>query len=421
MGAAEMITTKPAAPGGLTKFTAYQKFVVAMLAFLQFTIILDFMILSPLSAILIPAFRITTAQFGLVVSAYAFSAGASGFLAAGFADRFDRKRMLLFFYAGFLIATLLCAIAPTYEFLLGARILTGVFGGVIGSIVFAITTDLFPLEMRGRVMGIVQTAFASSQVLGIPLGLYLSNLWGWHAPFFLIVGIGLLAFVAIISKLRPINEHLRSPSRSNPLGHLFSTVTNRRYLQAFATMALLSTGGFMLMPFSSVFSVNNLGISLADLPMVYMLTGACSIVAGPLIGRWADRTGKFKVFLIGSIITLIMIQIFTRLGVTPLYAVIAVNVVMFVGISSRMISASALTSAIPAPADRGAFMAVNSSTQQISGGLAAYLAGLIVVQTTDGPLQRFDVLGNVVTAALIITVVMMYFIQRKLPHLAGSR
>ena len=164
-------------------FTRYQKFVVAVLAFLQFTIILDFMIISPLGALLLRDLHITTRQFGLAVSAYAFSAGASGLLAAGFADKFDRKRLLLFFYAGFLLGTFLCGVANSYHFLLVARIVTGVFGGVIGSIVMAIVADLFPLEVRGRVMGTIQTAFAASQVLGLPLGVFLSNHWGWHAPF----------------------------------------------------------------------------------------------------------------------------------------------------------------------------------------------------------------------------------------------
>ncbi|MDB5105206.1 MAG: hypothetical protein JWP91_2895, partial [Fibrobacteres bacterium] len=149
-------------------FTPYQKFVIAMLAFLQFTVILDFMIMSPLGALMMPALQISTRQFGLAVSAYAFSAGIAGILAAGFADKFDRKKLLLFFYAGFVIGTFLCGIAPTYWFLMGARIVTGLFGGVIGSISMAIIADIFPMQVRGRVMGFVQTAFAGSQVLGLP-------------------------------------------------------------------------------------------------------------------------------------------------------------------------------------------------------------------------------------------------------------
>src|SRR5690242_2096192 len=103
-------------------FTGYQTFVVAVLAFLQFTIILDFMIISPLGAIVMPELHISTRQFGLAVSVYAFSAGASGILSAGFADRFDRKRLLLFFYGGFILGTLLCGLAPNYHWLLLARV-----------------------------------------------------------------------------------------------------------------------------------------------------------------------------------------------------------------------------------------------------------------------------------------------------------
>src|ERR1700692_3761055 len=183
-------------------FSRYQKFVVGILAFLQFTIILDFMIISPLGAIVMPALSISPRQFGWAVSSYAFSAAISGLAAAGFADRFDRKRLLLFFYGGFFLGTALCALAPGYHFLLLARIVTGLFGGVIGSVVLAIATDLFPLEMRGRVMGVISTAFAASQVLGLPAGLYLTGHWDWHAPFLAIIAVGVPAGVIIMLFMR---------------------------------------------------------------------------------------------------------------------------------------------------------------------------------------------------------------------------
>lgn len=396
-----------------TAFTSYQVFVIAVLAFIQFTVILDFMILSPLGAILMPTLKITPAQFGLVVSIYAFSAGASGLLAAGFADKFDRKKFLLIFYIGFVLGTLFCAMAPTYEFLLAARMVTGLFGGVIGSIVFAITTDLFPYEMRGRVMGFVQTAFAASQILGIPCGLYLANHWGWHVPFLMIVVVSAIVGGIIWWRLRPIDAHLRKNESQKPFMHLWQTVSTPSYLQAFATTALLSTGGFMLMPFGSAFSVHNLGLEMAQLPTVYLITGICTIFVGPLVGKASDAFGKFNVFMFGSALSIIMVTIYTNLGRTPLSMVILVNVVLFVGIFSRMIPSQALMSAIPSPSSRGSFMAVSSSVQQISGGIAAVLAGLIVTEAADGTLQNFDNLGNVVICATLITVVLMYLIHRK--------
>ena len=393
-------------------FTGYQKFIVAILAILQFTIVLDFMVLSPLGAILLKELSITTVQFGLVVSAYAFSAGAAGLLAAGFADKYDRKKLLLFFYTGFIFGTVLCGIAPDYHFLLMARIITGIFGGVIGSISFAIITDIFPMEMRGRVMGFVQMGFGLSQVLGIPIGLYLANIFGWHAPFLMIVGLSIIIGAVLLKFLKPINDHLRIQKQGNAFQHLGGIISTTRYLRGFAATALLATGGFMLMPFGSAFGVHNLGISLNQLPFLYMVTGVCMLVFSPVIGKLSDRIGKYQMFIAGSVLTCIMTLIYCNLGVTPLWMIMVLNVFLFVGITGRMISASALMTAVPEPQDRGGFMGVNASVQQISGGVASLIAGYIVTETSTGYLENYPLLGNVVVAAAILTVFLMYNIHK---------
>lgn len=394
------------------KFTPYQKFVVAVLSFLQFTVVLDFMILSPLGALLLKELHVSTKQFGAVVSAYAFSASAAGILAAGFADKFDRKRLLLFFYSGFVLGTFLCGIAPSYEFLLVARMVTGLFGGVIGSISFAIIADLFPFEGRGRVMGFVMTAFSASQVLGLPLGLYLSNHWGWHAPFLMIVAVSAAVGVLIALRLKPINEHLKTPGNRNALLHLFKTLSEPRYFWAFAATMLLAVGGFMLMPFGSTFSVYNMGIPLEKLPMIYIATGVSSFIAGPLLGRLSDSIGKYAMFCIGTSLGIALVVYYCGLGVTPLGMVIALNIVLFICITARMVSAQALSSAVPDPSDRGAFMSINSSLQQLAGGVASSAAGFIVVQTAEGPLQHYEELGYVVAAAMLITMILMFKVNR---------
>jgi predicted MFS family arabinose efflux permease len=401
-------------------FSSYQKFVVAVLAFLQFTIVLDFMVLSPLGALVIPALKITPAQFGLIVSAYAFSAGVSGFLTAGFADRFDRKKLLLFFYCGFLAGTLLCGLASSYHWLLLARMVTGVFAGVVGSISFAIVTDLFPLEMRGRVMGVIQTAFAGSSVLGIPLALLLSTRWGWNAPFFMIVAVSALVGGMIVVYMRPVAEHLQHHPDRSPLHHLIHTVSNRVYLQGFATTGLLTVGGFMLMPFMSVFIVHNVGLPVDKLPLLYVITGAFSIVSGPLIGRASDAFGKFKVFSFGCAMTVVMVVIYTHLHLSPLWVLVMITVLLQIGIFSRMISASALMSALPKPADRGSYMSISSSLQQVSGGVAAIVAGLIVVQTPEGPLLHFDTVGYVLVCSTLASLTMMYFIDRRIRGMTAA-
>jgi len=405
-----MTKATPAAPH---KFTRYQTFVVYMLAFLQFSVIVDFMILSPLGATLLHDLHVSTSQFGLVVSAYAFSAGASGLLTAGFADRFDRKKLLLFFYSGFILGTVFCGLAPNYEFLLFARIFTGLFGGVIGSVSFAIIADLFPMNMRGSVMGTVQSSFSAAQVLGIPIGLILSNRWGWHMPFLAIAALGAVVGVFVFFNLRPIDAHLKHQTNHHPLRHLWNTASKPRHLVGFAATILLATGGFMLMPFGSAFSVNNLGISLEKLPIVYVSTGLCTMFIGPYLGRLGDRFGKYPLFVAGTLSCMGMVLWFTRLGITPLWLVVAFNIVLFITINARMVSASALTSGVPELRDRGAYMSVNSSIQQISGGVAAWLAGMIVVQpNTHAPLENYPMLGIVVATAMLITLPLMWNVSR---------
>ena len=388
---------------------------IGILAFLQFTIIIDFMIISPLGAIVMPALHITPRQFGWAVSSYAFSAAISGIASAGFADRFDRKRLLLFFYGGFILGTALCAVASSYQFLLLARVVTGSLG-VIGSIVLAITTDLFPLEMRGRVMGFVQTAFAAAQVLGLPAGIYLANLSSWNLPFVGIIAIAMPASVIIILYMRPVAAHLALKQEHSPWRHLARTLFEPRYTLAFATTALLTTGGYMLMPFGSAFIVNNLGLSLHDLPTIYLVSGLCTVFTGPLIGKAADRFGKFQTFFFGTFLTIIMVAIWTNLGPSALVTVVVVNVLVYVGVFSRMIPSQALISAIPEITKRGAFNAIGASVQQLSGGVASLVAGLIIVQSNTGQLGHFNWLGYIVMATAALGLIAMYFIHRAVPE-----
>lgn len=396
------------------QFTGYQKFVIALLAILQFTIILDFMVLSPLGPFLMDDMNMSPESFAHVVSAYAFAAFVSAVATAGFADKFDRKKLLLFFYTGFILGTLFCALSTSTEALFAARIITGLFGGVIGSIGYAIITDLFAFEQRGRVMGFVQMAFAASQILGLPIGLYLANKVNWHLPFLVIVGFSILTFLLIMWKLKPITGHIEANKGNNAFKHFGAILKNKRYLRAFTATTLLATGGFMLMPFGTEFATKNLGIDKVDLPTLYMITGVFSMIFGPLIGRLSDHIGKLKTFIFGSVLTITFVAIYTSLGVTPLWIVILLNVVLFAGITGRMVSATALISAVPSAKDRGAFMSMNSAVQQLSGGISSSIAGLIVIKNADETLGHYPLLGGVVIATMVIAVFLMGRVDRML-------
>jgi predicted MFS family arabinose efflux permease len=394
-------------------FTSYQKLLIAILALLQFTVVLDFMILSPLGDILMKSLDISPSQFGLVVSSYAFSAGASGILAAGFADKFDRKKLLLFFYIGFIGGTLCCALANTYYLLLAARIVTGLFGGVIGAVIMAIITDVFDIRQRGRVMGFVQMAFAVSQVLGLPIGLYVANLWDWHATFMMIVIVGALIGVVMAWRMRPIDAHLALQSDKTAFRHLQHTFVKRHYQIGFLATALLSVGGFMLMPFGSAYLVNNIKISQHDLPLVFLFSGMTTMVIMPLVGRLSDKVNKFKLFLVGSVIAIVMIVVYCNMPPIPLWQMVVVNMLLFVGISSRILPATTLVTGIPEMKDRGAFMSINASLQQMAGGIAAVSAGFIVTQQSKtSPLEHYDILGWVVSFFVVVCIFLIYYVSK---------
>lgn len=399
------------------KFTTYQKIVLAVLALLQFTVILDFMIISPIGYILIEDLDITTKQFGLVVSSYIFSAAASGIISAGFIDKYDRKKVLLFFFTGFIIGTLFCALSDSFITLLAARIITGIFGGVILSTTMTIVSDLFSPKQRGRAMSTVQMAFAASQILGIPIGLFIANNLSWHYTFFLIVILSLLILFVIVLKLKPVNEHLKidpitSGSDKNPLLHLWHTVKNKQHRIGFSATVILGMG-MMLQPFISIFLVNNIHLTNDQVPLLFMVTGASAFFIMPLVGKLADKFDKFKIFLYGSLATIVIIPVYTHLPVVPLWMVLIMNVTLFAAIMSRMGPFQALNSMIPLPVNRGAYMNISSSLQQMAGGLGIVIASSIAYQPTPkSPLENFNLLGYVVIGLCVFAVYLVHRVSR---------
>lgn len=391
------------------RFSSYQVFVIVLLALTQFTVLLDFMVMSPLGDMLMKNMHLTTKQFGFAVSGYAFSAGISGLLTAGFADKFDRKKLLLFFYIGFIVGTLFCGLSNSYPMLLFARIITGLFGGVIGSISMAIVADLFPMEKRGRVMGFMQMGFGASQVLGIPISLYLANMWGWQTPFLMIVGLAAVVWMMVMIKMQPITKHLEIKNERNAFGHLLHTIANRHYRIGFLATAFLSLGGFMMMPWGSAFSINNLKVTPHQLPLLFMVAGISSLIIMPVIGRFSDKIDKFKLFVIASVWMMVMVTIYTNLTPVPFWIVMLMNICFMIGIMSRMVPAMALASSLPQMQDRGAFMSINSSLQQIAGGVAAAVGGMIVIQKDKfSPLQHYNTLGYVIVGLTIICIYLVY-------------
>lgn len=365
-----------------------------ILAAIQFTHIMDFMIMMPLGPQLMRIFQIAPSQFALIVSAYTFSAGIFGFAAAFFIDRLDRKKALLTTYIGFVSGTFACALAPTYEILLLARILAGAFGGILGALVLSIVGDAIPAIRRASAMGTIMASFSVASVLGVPAGLYFASISSWHLPFFVIGGLGLLITVLVYLFIPNMTDHIRHTQvKTNPFDVINNIVSDKNQLRALLLMMMLMLGHFSIIPFLSPFMVSNVGFSEHQLTYIYLLGGAVTIFTSPVIGRLADRYGKKKIFSVFIILSLIPILLITHMPAVAVPWVLLVTSFFFITSSGRMIPAQALVVSTVSAQRRGGFMSINSCVSQLSSGTASFFAGLIVYKNTSGQLVNYGWVG----------------------------
>lgn len=364
-----------------------------VMAGIQFVHIMDFMIMMPLQEFLVPIFGVTPATFSYLVSAYGFAAFTASVTASFFADRFDRKRVLILGFAGFVVGTFACALAPSYAMLLVARIVSGLFGGMITAQILAIIGDTFAFEVRGQAMGVIMTGFALAAVLGVPLGLFAATHLGWHAPFWGagLIGCGLL--IATTKLVPPMRSHLISNKNHDPLGIHRSIMHNRQLQGGLLMMFLLILAQFSIVPFIAPYLEVNVGLSKNELALMYFVGGSASLLTSPLIGKWADRFGKKRVLLCFVALSTIPVLLVTHLPPLALPTVLFVTTLFFIIGGGRMVPAQALMTAIVPAQQRGGFMNINSSLQQLAVGLAAWLSGNIVAKNAAGYLEHYGSVG----------------------------
>jgi len=390
-----------------------ERYLLFTLAGIQFSHILDFMIMMPLGPILIKAFGISTHEFGLLVASYSFSAALSGLLAATFIDRFERKRLLLTIFGLFGVATLACGLAPSYAMLLVARGLAGTFGGVMGAMVQTIVGDVIPFARRARASGIVATAFSLSTVAGVPLSLWLANHFLWRAPFILIAVLTAL-FILVGARILPeLRYHISDKKRTHPFSAMFEVLREPNHLNALLFSTLLVFSGFTVIPYITIYAVGNVGISLGDIPFIYLAGGAATLFTARLIGHWADLRGKIKIYRIIAGAALLPLLVVTHIGAAPLWLWLVCTTGFFVLVSGRMIPAMAIITSAAQPKLRGTFMSLNATMQSLAMGLATTLAGFIITQNDAGRIAHYGWVGFVAITGNVLAIL---FVSRIVMH-----
>lgn len=389
-----------------TEILRREKWLVYVLSAIQFVHILDFVILMPLGPMLMRTFDVNPSEFGLLVSSYTFSAGIANFLASIVADRFERKTSLQVCFAGFLIGTLLCALAPNFGLLLGARIFAGAFGGVLNALVFSLLADLIPMERRGAATGIVMSSFSISSVVGVPIGLALAEWFNWHAPFLFIVAVGLVAFIIASAMIPKVNNQAPRTSAKETLGQFVKIAVEPMHIRGFLMTSLLAFGVFLIIPFISPAMVRNVGLAESELKYIYLFGGMATVFSARWIGKMCDRHGCFRMFLTVAGISFIPVTLITHMGTTPLALALCVSTLFMMTGSGRFIPAMTLLSNVIDPKKRGTFMGLENACRQLASGASSLIAGLIIYEASDGKLLNFNLVGLL---CIVVTIASLYF------------
>lgn len=398
----------------LTLNSTQEKRLLLSLSGIQFTHILDVMIIMPLAPMLMRTFNLSTVQFGWLVSAYTFSAAATALLAAVVVDRFDRRHVVLTFYAAFITATALCAVAPTYTLLLIARGLAGAFGGVLGSLVHVYIADTIPYERRGKATGKIMAAFSMSTVLGVPLSLMLVNhipFLGWRAPFILVAIVGMFVWWLARTSIPSIPTRITDKRISRSLVPIRQVLAHPNHWRAFVFMLLMMLGGFTVIPYITLYITLNLGYPETMLPLLYLIGGAFIFFTSRWFGHLSDEYGKPRVFRVIAILAMLPILAMTHTTSMPWWGVLCITTPFFILVSGRFVPGMAIITAAGQPHLRGTFMSINSAVQSAGSSIATLIAGYIITINPQGKLEHYNIVGYVACTAIFITLLLVTHIK----------
>lgn len=388
-----------------------ERLFLTALAGIQFTHILDFMIVMPLGPQLIRSLELNTQQFGLLLSCYTLSAAVFSFFAASYVDRFDRRKLMLILYALFIVATICCGLAPSYLFLVVARALAGAFGGILSAMTQTIIADVIPYERRGRAMGVVMTSFSLATVLGVPLGLFFAHnipLLAWRAPFVFVASVALLFWLISIKALPSLVSHLSHEKTGPVWKQTLAVLKEPNHLRAFAFIATLMMAGFTVTPFIALYLTTNVNVPESFISIIYFCGGAATLFSARLIGRMSDHYGKQKMLRAIVLCSLASLIITTNLVPIPLWLVLINSMCYFVLMSGRHIPGTALVTQAVKPEVRGAFMSLVSSVKMLSAGVASLITGAVISQNAAGQIENFNVMGYVAAACAICAIWLAY-------------
>lgn len=390
-----------------------ERFLLALLALTQFTVIMDFMVMMPLGPQIMHSFQITPTGFATAVSAYSWCSGLSGLFAATYIDRFDRRKLLVFVYALFALSNLACALSTTFSLLLVARAFAGITGGVLGSVIMAIVSDVIPATRRGAATGTIMLAMSMAAIVGVPTGILLGARFGWATPFILLTVMSAIICVLALKIVPVLNQHLdrKQPALNEVLPALWSLLSEPRHVKAFVLTFMVMGSTMMVIPFISPMLVANHGVEPAHLSWLYMAGGGATFFTSQRIGKFADAYGSHRIFRIMTVFSMLPILIVTHLPTVPFVALLLLFPILMVAMSGRMVPMQALITRVPQANERGAFLSANSAVMALGNGCGAWLGGLFLSSGPNGSIEGYGTNGWVSTAVFILAILWIGRVQ----------
>lgn len=384
-------------------------FIIFLLAACQFVHVMDFMVMMPLNPFLRESMQIDIKAFNYLISAYAFSAGAFALIAAPFIEKFDRKYALLLLLSGFILGTFGCAFAKDYSQLIIARIVSGAFGGMTGTMVISMVGDLVPIHKRAFAMSMIMVAFSLSSIVGMPVGIYLADNFTWSAPFLAIAILSIIVLLACFIFLPNVNDHLNGPTNKQNIFDVFKrSLFDANQRNALILMFLVIIGQFTVIPTISAYMVTNVGLEKTDLTYIYMIGGIATTITMPLIGKWADRSSRSNIFTLMILLSLVPIFILTRLGVGSVQEALLVTVPFFIFISGRMVPANTIIASAVAQNQRAGFMSINTAVREFAAAISTQIAAFVIIDSGSS-IENYEIIGYI---AIFSSLIALFFVRK---------
>jgi predicted MFS family arabinose efflux permease len=371
-----------------------QRFIIFLVAAVQFVNVLDFMMVMPLGPDFARGLGIPTARLGLVSGSYAAAAAIAGFVGASFLDRFDRRKALAVAILGLVLGTAAGAMAQGLTTMILARVVAGAFGGPATSLALSIVADVVPPARRGRAMSVVMGAFSIASIAGVPLGLQLSVWFGWRVPFLAVAGLGVVIVVLALGRMPSLTGHL-TRSAIKPLDRMIALWGDSTIRLALLTNGLVFLTAFIVIPNIAAHLLQNIHYPRPRLSPAYTVGGVVSLFVIIATGRVVDRRGPTFVATLGTLIYAVALVLgfiapdrFFHLPVFVLFGI------FMAAMSMRNLSVASLSTRVPRHDERAGYMSLQSMAQHLSSALGAFISSQFLHNTPEGRLAGIDTIST---------------------------